>query len=78
MIEIIKAIQQLSANILRLRQDRGELINPELIEKTIRNAEASLSDNDSIIPSFVTIPIIFPLSVGSVIGIISNGCEFIF
>jgi hypothetical protein len=49
MIEIIKAIQQLSANILRLRQDRGELINPELIEKTIRNAEASLSDNDSII-----------------------------
>ena len=45
----IAQIKQLAANILRVRQDRGELINPELIKKTIRRAESSLFDSDSII-----------------------------
>ena len=48
MTEIVQ-IQQLAANILRVRQGRGEIINPELIKKTIRKAESSLFDNDSVI-----------------------------
>ena len=45
----IEQIQQLTANILRVRQGRGEIINPELIKKTIRKVESSLFDSDSVI-----------------------------